>query len=228
MKALDNYVCEGQMTIFDFLSPDTWYGKTSPEPLAQTKEKTSGVSLKKQRGSSVKMPLFRDLRGGAGCLQAVSWQMGGALLGEYMTLSFGESPSEERGSLLSQILEDKPHPKYYLSAKACQGILRRAKNRGKQLPEQLEKALIRQSASKNEPENLGGVKEYSYNTNEQEPCQHSTTNQFSCMTIDEKVGNTYIHTEQGNTLSARDYKQPQAVYTYQALGEYKGGVQPQH
>ena len=31
------------------------------------------------------------------------------------------------------------------------------------------------------------------------------------MTVDEKMGQTYIHEEQGNTLSARDYKQPQAV-----------------
>ena len=32
-----------------------------------------------------------------------------------------------------------------------------------------------------------------------------------CYTIDEKMGNTYIHEEQANTLAQRDYKQPQAV-----------------
>ena len=47
----------------------------------------------------------------------------GALLGEYTTHSFGESPREENVSRLSQILEDCPHPKYSLSARACQGIL---------------------------------------------------------------------------------------------------------
>lgn len=31
------------------------------------------------------------------------------------------------------------------------------------------------------------------------------------MTVDEKMGNTYIGNEVGNTLGARDYKQPQAV-----------------
>jgi hypothetical protein len=46
---------------------------------------------------------------------------------------------------LSQILEDCPHPKYSLSAKACQGILNRANRRGKELPKELEIALIRQS-----------------------------------------------------------------------------------
>ena len=37
--------------------------------------------------------------------------------------------------------------KYYLSPKACLGILRRASVRGKELPELLRKALERQAAS---------------------------------------------------------------------------------
>ena len=65
----------------------------------------------------------------------------GALLGEYMTRSFGEYTREENESRSSQILEDSPHPKYSLSAKACQGILNRAERRGKKLPELLEQAL---------------------------------------------------------------------------------------
>lgn len=32
-----------------------------------------------------------------------------------------------------------------------------------------------------------------------------------CWTIDEKMGQTYVHEEQANTLAQRDYKQPQAV-----------------
>jgi hypothetical protein len=71
----------------------------------------------------------------------------GALLGEYTTRSFGEYPREENASRLSQILEACPHPKYSLSAKACQGILNRAEKRGKKLPEQLEMALRVQAAS---------------------------------------------------------------------------------
>ena len=74
--------------------------------------------------------------------------------------SFGESPNEERESLLSQILEERPHPKYCLSAKACQGILRRAEKRGKELPEMLKAALLKQSVFKNEPENPVGAKAY--------------------------------------------------------------------
>ena len=61
-----------------------------------------------------------------------------------MTRSFGESPREENASRLSQILEECALPKYSLSAKACQGILRRAEKRGKALPEILKKALENQ------------------------------------------------------------------------------------
>ena len=63
---------------------------------------------------------------------------------EFSTHSFGESPSAAVESHLSQILEDTPHPKYSLSAKACAGILRRAERRGKKLPPELEAALLAQ------------------------------------------------------------------------------------
>ncbi len=42
---------------------------------------------------------------------------------------------------MSQILEAAPQKKYYLSKTACLGILRRARERGKQLPEKLRQAL---------------------------------------------------------------------------------------
>ena len=67
------------------------------------------------------------------------------MLGEYTTRSFGECPNEENVSRLSAILEDTPHPKYYLSAKACAGILRRAERHGKKLLEPLKAVLIQQS-----------------------------------------------------------------------------------
>jgi DNA (cytosine-5)-methyltransferase 1 len=76
----------------------------------------------------------------------MSWA-DGALLGEFTMHSFGESPREENASRLSQILEASPHPKYSLSAKACQGILNRAAKRGKALPKVLRTALEMQSLS---------------------------------------------------------------------------------
>ncbi len=54
-------------------------------------------------------------------------------------------PSEERGCSLSAILEDDVPEKYYLSPKACTGVLYRARLRGKKLPLLLELALTRQS-----------------------------------------------------------------------------------
>lgn len=177
MRVLDNYQCEGQMSMFDIYGQDLWFGRTYPEPSAATKEKTSGASLKKQRGSLIKMPLFLCLTSGH---QAdVSWEKGGRLLGEYTMHSFGEYPNEERESRLSQILEENPHPKYCLSARACQGILNRAERRGKELPPLLKQTLLRQSLSKNVQDVMGGAKGYSYNITEQEHCQPSTTNQ-SC------------------------------------------------
>ena len=49
-------------------------------------------------------------------------------------------------SILSQILVADAPEKYYLSQKACLGILRRASARGKELPELLKRALERQAA----------------------------------------------------------------------------------
>ena len=129
---------DGQMSIFDL---DTCFGKMCVEHSQATKEKTLESSLKKQPKSQTKMPQFLDLRTGSGKPADASWQTDGALLGEYSMHSFGESPKEDVESLLSQILEDNPHPKYFLSAKACQGILNRANRRGKKLPQMLQEAL---------------------------------------------------------------------------------------
>jgi cytidylate kinase len=63
------------------------------------------------------------------------------LLTEFLTLNTGESPNVAEESTLSQILEVNAPEKYYLSAKACEGILRRAERRGKQLPPMLKEAL---------------------------------------------------------------------------------------
>ena len=74
----------------------------------------------------------------------MTWESG-ALLGDFMTHSFGESPKDAKESRLSQILEECALPKYYLSEKACQGILNRAEKRGKELPELLKTALMKQA-----------------------------------------------------------------------------------
>lgn len=133
---------DGQMTLFD---PDLWCGKTSPELSAATKVRTSEPSSKKRQGLRTVVPLFLDLRKENGLLREPSWEMGGPLLGEYSTPSFGESPRDAVESHLSQILEENAHPRFYLSERACQEILRRAEKRGKELPEILRQALEQQS-----------------------------------------------------------------------------------
>ena len=75
------------------------------------------------------------------------WQDDGAWLIESTMRNGGECPNAAVESRLSQILEETPHPKYNLTAKACQGILRRAERRGKELPKLLKAVLIRQSGT---------------------------------------------------------------------------------
>jgi hypothetical protein len=58
------------------------------------------------------------------------------------TLSFSESPRDAVECLLSDVLETSDVPdRFYLSPKACAGILRRADKRGKTLPAMLATAL---------------------------------------------------------------------------------------
>lgn len=57
-------------------------------------------------------------------------------------LNISECPNDAVGSSLSQVLEMESTPaKYYLSAQACNGILRRSERRGKPLPPLLKEAL---------------------------------------------------------------------------------------
>lgn len=85
----------------------------------------------------------RPPRGGAdGAKLEQSPEADGLWHGDSSTLNTGEYPNAEKESLLSWILEDNVPQKYYLSARACQGILTRASRRGKKLPELLEAALL--------------------------------------------------------------------------------------
>lgn len=60
-------------------------------------------------------------------------------------LNTGPAPREPIHSSLSEILESDPDAGYYLSVRACRGILRRADERGKELPPQLKAALMAQA-----------------------------------------------------------------------------------
>ena len=87
-----------------------------------------------------------------GILEPLSegWSNSGIMRdGECLTLNMSEwtgldglSLKDEGVCSLSDILETGPVPqRYFLSAKACRGVLRRAAKRGKELPPQLRHAL---------------------------------------------------------------------------------------
>lgn len=118
------------------------FGKMSQEHLAATEGKTSVVCWKSWSESKKLAFQFLDLRKGNGQRLDSYAVTDGALRGELSTLNIGESPSVAGESRLSWILEDNVPEKYYLSARACQGILNRASRRGKELPEILKMALV--------------------------------------------------------------------------------------
>lgn len=90
--------------------------------------------------------MFLDLTPGAGNLLGESyWEILSPWRGDASMLNTGVSPREGKESSLWQILEERPHPRYYLTRKACLGILRRSSERGKELPTQLKDALETQS-----------------------------------------------------------------------------------
>lgn len=136
---------DGQVTWSDL---GLWSGKTCPEHSQATKGETSRQSSKRSSASqNRKPPILKCLKrvGTPGGATTMKWEDDGAWLGECMMRNTGESPNVAVVSRLSQILEATPQEKYSLSAKACQGILRRAERRGKDLPETLKAVLLMQS-----------------------------------------------------------------------------------
>ncbi len=131
-----------------FVRPRFCAGKTSQEhsPAGSRKAKISGSSSKKSSELSSIVYQFLDLTPGNGNLLGLSyWEILSPWLGDALMLNTGVSPKDAKESSLWQILEEQPHHKYYLTRKACRGILRRASERGKDLPEQLHEALEIQS-----------------------------------------------------------------------------------
>ena len=71
----------------------------------------------------------------------------------FLTLNTSEFHSDAAACSLSDILETGDVPqRFYLSAKACKGILRRAEKRGKELPPALLLALEQVAADSPAPE----------------------------------------------------------------------------
>lgn len=141
---------ENQLTLFVAVSPV----KTSPLPESGRDLLESGVDY----GSSLRELLTNLSRAGLSSRMSpvfypatedeilpssfTGWSNAGmAFRGGFLTLNISEYPNDADVCSLSQVLETDAPQKYYLSAKAAQGILRRAEKRGKELPTHLRSAL---------------------------------------------------------------------------------------
>ena len=115
---------------------DTRCGRTSPAPCRAHQGVTFSPCLKRSQKPRF---LYLDLDDG----HTPEWCEATELtsLGEYSTPNISEFHSGAGASFLSVILEERAPEKYCLSKKACEGILRRAANRGKRLPSMLKDAL---------------------------------------------------------------------------------------
>ena len=138
---------DGQISMFDL---DLVSGRTCPalSPAGETPKqeksgqaKTSGSSS--SRFSKLKNHTFMllDLRPGAGNMLGPYWEYDPVWPGSFGTLNTSECPSDVVVSFLWQILQAIVPSRYCLSNKACRGILRRSEERGKPLPEDLERVL---------------------------------------------------------------------------------------
>ena len=110
-------------------APDGWCGRTSPVSCRQLEDGTLAPSSEGWQNSGMGSPTG------------------------FLTLSTSEWPSAAAVCSLSDTLETGAVPqRYFLSATACRGILRRAEKRGKDLPTTLARALQAVAEASSEPE----------------------------------------------------------------------------
>jgi hypothetical protein len=129
-----------QLMLFDVRQEDqrvSSFGRTFPAsfPSRTTPSDASSVPWQGQTP-----PSFRQGENG----QTQVWLLDpkDKSLGEFSTLSISEWPRDAAVCSLWQVLEQGSiPPRFFLSSKACAGILRRAAKRGKTLPPALQAAL---------------------------------------------------------------------------------------
>ena len=141
---------EGQESLFarDSGSGKTSSGRSAAGEILQRVKNGLGQTFKKssKRSSKLKNHTFMllDLRQDAGNILGPCWEYDPVWLGSLGTLNTSECPKDVVESSLWQILLDTVPSRYWLSRKACRGMLRRADCRGKLLPKLLEIALSMQ------------------------------------------------------------------------------------
>lgn len=127
-------------------------GRTCPES-SITRTTPSAISLQRLLGK-----MCRSSRQGSGGRTLVlSLDPGEQLRGGVLTPNISVWPNDASVCSLSQVLvQDSIPPQYFLSSKACAGILRRAENRGKVLPTPLLRALQAVAGVSNEQATFAG------------------------------------------------------------------------
>ena len=111
--------CSPILTLLTDIAPVGWSGKTSPVSFQATEDGILPPSFSGWANSGMGSPT------------------------ECLTLNISDWPKDASVSSLWQVLEDGSlPPQYFLSARACQGILRRAEKRGRELPAPLRSALM--------------------------------------------------------------------------------------
>ncbi len=131
----------GQLSLF---AQDGYVGRMCQEVFQaeRRRARTSASSYRNSQALAAVPFLSLDLTPGSGnLLGEFYWETLSPWLGGALMLNTGVSPRDAQESYLWQILQAQVPPKYYLTKKACLGILRRSKERGKPLPPQLELAL---------------------------------------------------------------------------------------
>lgn len=141
---------EGQESLFarDSGSGKTSSGRSAAGEILQRVKNGLEQTFKKSSNRSSKLKnhtfMLLDLRPDAGNILGPCWEYDPAWLGSLGTLNTSECPKDVVESTLWQILLDTVPSRYWLSRKACRGMLRRADCRGKLLPKLLEIALSMQ------------------------------------------------------------------------------------
>lgn len=127
---------DGQMMLFSLEEADEIYEKPP-------KQKSKTLTL----STLISIPYFHlDLsKGHVDLFGCHYWEFRSPWRENGPPLNTGPAPRKPIKCALSDILETSPQRKYYLSRTACMGILRRAEERGKELPPQLKEALITQA-----------------------------------------------------------------------------------
>ena len=150
----------------DYYNIDDQYSLFDPEAIQESEQnRPKRPRTPKDESELIQVPLqVLDLTPGHGDLFGDAyWVLVPPFMEDGTPLNTGVAPRKPIYSSLAKILESRPGRKYYLSKTACLGILRRAEERGKELPEQLKGALMAQAGLAPARIAAGGLKAYHIN-----------------------------------------------------------------